>query len=125
MSDFALSRIAVAMLGVTDLARSVAFYRDTLGLSLQSEIPGEFAFFNAGSVTLALSVPHTKHTGRGAGATEVVFSVEGVREAYDSLRARGVRFTNEPRNVTGPMWGANFSDPDGHGLSLFGPERKP
>jgi len=54
-----------------------------------------------------------------------VFSVEGVREAYDALRSRGVRFIAEPRNVTGPMWSANFSDPDGHGLSLFGPERKP
>src|SRR3970282_2654388 len=119
MPDFALSRIGVVMLGVTDLARSVAFYRDTLGLPLQSEIPGEFAFFNAGSVTLALSVPHSKHTGRGAGATEVVFSVEGVREAYDALRSRGLRFTNEPRVVNGPMWSANFSDPDGDGLLLF------
>jgi hypothetical protein len=25
--------------------------------------------------------------------------------------------------VSGPMWAANFRDPDGHGLSIFGPER--
>ncbi|MGH9791454.1 MAG: VOC family protein, partial [Candidatus Acidiferrales bacterium] len=34
------------MLGVTDLPRSVAFYRDKLGLQPQGEVPGEFAFFN-------------------------------------------------------------------------------
>jgi len=53
---------------------------------------------------------------------EIVFSVEHVRAAYDALRAQGVEFTGEPRPITGPMWGANFRDPDGHILSIFGPE---
>ena len=42
----------------------------------------------------------------------------------EALAARGVEFTHEPRNVTGPLWAANFNDPDGHKLSVFGPERK-
>ncbi len=37
---------------------------------------------------------------------------------------RGLRFTHEPRNVTGTFWTANFDDLDGHHLSIFGPERK-
>jgi catechol 2,3-dioxygenase-like lactoylglutathione lyase family enzyme len=114
------------MLGVANIARSVAFYRDTLGLSLRQEIPG-FAFFDCGGVTLCLSEPLAKATGAGAGAgagaTEIVFSVEDVRGAYEALRAKGVQFTIEPRNVTGTLWSANFQDPDGHRLSVFGPER--
>jgi catechol 2,3-dioxygenase-like lactoylglutathione lyase family enzyme len=118
-----LTKIGIVMLGVASLDRSVAFYRDLLGLKLQTQFPG-FAFFEGGGVTLVLSEPLAKAVGVGPGATEVVFSVEGVRAAYDALRARGLAFTQEPRNVSGPMWAANFADPDGHRLSIFGPERK-
>lgn len=117
-----LTRIGVVMLGVKDLGRAVAFYRDTLGLPLQHENP-EFAFLQAGGVTLALSRPLARNSRDLVGATEVVFSVDDVRGAYDALRARGVAFLHEPRNVTGDLWAANFADPDGHRLSLFGPER--
>jgi catechol 2,3-dioxygenase-like lactoylglutathione lyase family enzyme len=119
-----LPQIGLVMLGVANIARSVAFYRDTLGLSLRQEIPG-FAFFDGGGVTLCLSEPLAKATSAGAGATEIVFSVEDVRGAYEALRAKGVEFTIEPRNVTGTLWSANFQDPDGHRLSVFGPEHGP
>jgi len=36
----------------------------------------------------------------------------------------GVCFTGELRNVTGARWAANCDDPDGHHLSIFGPEDK-
>jgi len=122
-TDMKLTQIGVVMLGVADLNRSVAFYRDKLGVSVKQEIPG-FAFLDGGGVTLCLSQPLARATGPAAGATEIVFSVEDVRAAYEVLRGRGVQFTNEPRNVSGPMWAANFQDPDGHRLSVFGPERK-
>ncbi len=118
-----LSQIGVIMLGVHDLARAVAFYRDTLGLSLKFESPG-FAFLDGGGVSLCLSQPLGQASQQIAGATEVVFSVDDVRGAYEALRGRGVRFTHEPRNVTGSSWAANFEDSDGHRLSIFGPERK-
>ena len=124
-SELRLQKIAVVMLGVQDLNRAVAFYRDQLGLKLQTVIPGDFAFFDAGGMMFALSVGLAKNSPQMVGATEVVFSVDGVREAYEALRARGVAFLREPRVVNPPMWAANFTDPDGHRLSIFGPERKP
>ena len=90
-----LSKIAVVMLGTKDLARAVAFYRDVLGVTVQSEIPG-FAFLDAGGMTLALSEGIARASEHIVGATEVVFSVEGVREAHAALLARGVVFLNEP-----------------------------
>jgi catechol 2,3-dioxygenase-like lactoylglutathione lyase family enzyme len=124
-ADPKLNRVAVLMLGVKDLPRAVAFYRDVLGLEPQGEVAGDFVFFNGGGVTIVLSVPHAdpKISPHIVGATEVVFGVESVTAAYEALRARGVGFTRAPRPVAGPNWGANFTDPDGHRLSLFGPEK--
>jgi catechol 2,3-dioxygenase-like lactoylglutathione lyase family enzyme len=119
--DFKLTRIGVVMLGAKDLARSVAFYRDQLGLTVQQQIPG-FAFLDGGGVTLALSEPVARASEHMVGATELVFSVDSVRPAFEALKARGVSFVNEPRLVSPPMWAANFTDPDGHRLSIFGPE---
>lgn len=118
-----IGTIGAVMLGVQDLARAVSFYRDKLALTVKEQIPG-FAFLDGGGVTLALSEPLARNSPAMVGATEVVFSVDDVRGAYEALRERGVQFTQEPRNVVGPMWAANFQDPEGHRLSVFGPERK-
>jgi catechol 2,3-dioxygenase-like lactoylglutathione lyase family enzyme len=120
--DFKLSQISIVMLGTKDLTRSIEFYRDKLGLEVRNQIPG-FAFMNAGPVTLCLTEELARAaSGPVAGATEVVFSVEHVRPAHAALKAKGITFTHEPRNVTGPFWAANFNDPDGHKLSVFGNE---
>lgn len=124
MSDqkaLALNRIGHIMLGVTNIERSTAFYRDQLGLPLLG-VHGGLAFFNAGGVTLMLSTELAKAAPNLTGATEVVFAVENVHSAYDALLARGVVFLREPRQVTPTDWAANFKDPDGHLLSVFGPK---
>jgi catechol 2,3-dioxygenase-like lactoylglutathione lyase family enzyme len=119
-TDYKLTQVSVVMLGVHDVARSLAFYRDKLGLTVQREIPG-FAFLNAGAVTLCLSEPAAKVRGQVAGAGEVVFSVEDVSAAYQALRGKGVEFTHEPRSITPTTRVANFDDPDGNHLSVYGP----
>ena len=116
-----VSRISIVMLGVRELARSVAFYRDQVGFTLQHQTPG-FAFLNAGPVTLCLSEALAKNKEHVAGATEIILAVEHVRDAFVELQALGVEFLNEPRVVTGASWAANFVDPDRHLLSVFGPE---
>ena len=118
-TDYKLTQVSVVMLGVHDVTRSLGFYRDKLGLKVQREIPG-FAFVNAGAVTLCLSEPAAKVRGQVAGAGEVVFSVEDVTAAYQTLRDKGVQFTHEPRNITPTMRVANFDDPDGNHLSIYG-----
>jgi catechol 2,3-dioxygenase-like lactoylglutathione lyase family enzyme len=114
-------QIGIVMLGVEDVAASVAFYRDRLGLGVKGQTDG-FAFLDGGPVTLCLSSPLARASTQIAGATEIVFPVESVRSAFQALQDKGVAFSNEPRNVTGPNWAANFTDLDGHKLSIFGPE---
>lgn len=118
---FKLTQIGVVMLGVEQLTRSVTFYRDKLGLALKGQNEG-FAFFDGGGVTLCLSEALARVNRGVPGAVEVVFSVDNVRGAHKALAGRGIEFTHQPRNVTGPLWAANFNDPDGHQLSVFGPE---
>ena len=119
--DYALQQIGILMVGVSDMSRSLSFYRDALGLKVNMDSP-EFVFLSGGGVTLALSVPLWKATGAKTGSTEIVFSVPSLRTAHEGLQSKGVACTQEPRPVTGPMWAANFRDPDGHLFSVFGPE---
>lgn len=119
--DFRLDKISVIMLGVADVDRSLAFYHGTLGMAVQFETPG-FSFLNGGGVTLALSQPLAQARAAAPGAVEIVFSVANVRAAHASLVERGVAFQQAPRQVTPDSWAANFVDPDGHQLSIFGPE---
>lgn len=109
------------MLGVDDMERSVAFYRDRLGFELQTQFPG-FAIFGAGPVALVLSEALPKPSAGRAGSAELVLPVEHIHNAHKDLTARGVEFTIAPRPIAGPNWAANFSDPDGHNWSIFGPE---
>ncbi len=120
MTDVKLNGVANVMLGTTNLTRSIAFYVETLGLGLQFQNEG-FAFLGGGGVTLTLSTAHTKLSDPVAGGTEIVFGVDDVTLAHAAVSARGVEFLNAPRNVTGERWAANFRDPDGHLLSIFGP----
>ena len=121
---FNLPPVSMIMLGVRDLEKSVSFYRDRLGIDVRQRIPG-FAFLDSGALTIVLSEPLAKNVSPLAGATEVIFSVNDVRASYEALKNQGVEFSQSPRSVSGPMWAANFRDPDGHLLTLFGPERKP
>jgi predicted enzyme related to lactoylglutathione lyase len=71
---------------------------------------------------LGLSRGHVNLAPHVAGATEVVFAVGNVRAAHKALSALGVTFMSEPRQATPTDWVAHFKDPDGHILSVFGPE---
>ena len=55
------------------------------------------------------------------GAMEIVVTAESVTASYRELLAAGCNFVNEPREVTPGSWAATFTDPDGHWLTLFGP----
>jgi catechol 2,3-dioxygenase-like lactoylglutathione lyase family enzyme len=123
MADFKLNRISIVMLGVRDVERSTAFYVEKLGLHSTGQVPG-FAFLDGGGVTLSLSEPLAGVSQTLVGATEVIFAVDDVRSAHRELQAKGVRFLNEPQCVDGVNWAVDFADPDGHVLSIFGPEGK-
>lgn len=123
MASSPVSAISAIMLGVRDLDKSLEFYHGKLGLKIKMREP-QLALLEAGPVMLGLSPGHVRLAPEVNGATEVVFEVKNVRAAREALISAGVTFINEPRQVTPTDWAAHFRDPDGHLLSIFGPEGK-
>jgi len=117
----AMTKITLITLGVSDLAKSVAFYRDKAGLQLQNQFES-FAFFSAGGISLMLNANLRRPDGPVVGAMEIVLAAESVTASHRQLIERGCMFINEPREVTPGSWAATFTDPDGHWLTLFGPK---
>lgn len=113
-----LEGLAFVMLGVRDVERAAAFYRDVLGLPMTTRFEA-FAFFDTGGAKLAL----TSELGSVSDSQdhECVFAVASVAKAYAAFRGR-LEFLNEPRPVNDANWAVNFRDPDGHLLSLYGPQ---
>jgi catechol 2,3-dioxygenase-like lactoylglutathione lyase family enzyme len=121
-AEFPALSVSHIMLGVASVDASLEFYRNKLGLAVEAAFPG-FAILNAGNgLKLMLAEPLAKNAEHITGATEFVFAVPDVRAAHAALKARGVAFINEPRPVNPPHWAANLRDPDGHLLSIYGPE---
>jgi methylmalonyl-CoA/ethylmalonyl-CoA epimerase len=118
---FRLSKASIVILAVTDLNRAVEFYRDRLGLKLTSTNE-DFAFLDAGGFTIALRGGRPKAEPVDLTSVEIAFEVEHVKTAHQALRAQGVEFKREPRIITGTTWATDFRDPDGHVLSIVGPE---
>jgi len=116
-----LSRITAVMLGVRDVAQAIEFYQQKLGLKVIMQEPS-LALLDCGGVMLGLSRGHVNLAPHVAGATEVVFAVDNVRGTQKALAGKGVTFMSEPRQATPTDWVAHFKDPDGHMLSIFGPE---
>jgi catechol 2,3-dioxygenase-like lactoylglutathione lyase family enzyme len=103
-----IGQVAIA---VHDLERSVAFYRDKLGLPLLFEVPGRMAFLDCGGVRLMLSLPEPDHDHPGS---ILYFRVEDIAASHSTLAERGVEFVAPPHFVadmgTHHLWLAFFRD---------------
>jgi catechol 2,3-dioxygenase-like lactoylglutathione lyase family enzyme len=118
-------RLSNVILRVADLERSLAFWRDRVGLTVAGAVES-FAFLDAGGARIALHAvqPPKDPEGGLAALTEIVLEVPDVRAAHAELSARGVSFRTEPRPATGnaerELWACDCRDPDGHIVSISG-----
>lgn len=123
-------RISVLTLGVSDLERSVAFYRDGLGLPTEGIVGQEFehgavAFFElSGGVLLALwsqaDIAHdTGIAMQPASPTSFtighnVLRREEVDEVMATARQAGADIIKVPQDTFYGGYAGYFRDPDGH-----------
>jgi lactoylglutathione lyase len=118
------------MIRVGDLERSIAFYRDVLGMQLISrkDYPdGKFtlAFLGYGKNPEHAEIELTHNWGvssyeRGTAYGHVAIGVDDIRAVCDRIRAAGGKITREP----GPMKHgttviAFLEDPDGYKIELI------
>jgi catechol 2,3-dioxygenase-like lactoylglutathione lyase family enzyme len=102
---------------VTDLERSTAWYRDTLGLEQIGH--GAWPEFQLGeNVSLYLLDPtNIGQEFRGPHTSPIALRVPDVEATRDELEAKGIRFAGETFD-TGVCHMAPFTDPDGNVLML-------
>jgi predicted enzyme related to lactoylglutathione lyase len=113
----------------TDMARSRAFYHETLGLAIVRE-DDERMIFACGSGT-ALVISRST-VGTADTQTQLIWRVPNIRAELVDLRARGVEIGQysapDPETDAegiadmGIQWAAWFTDPSGNVLALVEPK---
>ena len=125
-----IPRISVLTLGVADLERSVAFYRDGLQLQTQGIIGKEFeygavAFFELqGGLRLALWPKQSLSKDTGIAeepSSSLEFTIghnvdskEDVDQILEKARCAGATIIKVPQDTFYGGYAGYFQDPDGH-----------
>ena len=118
-------RISIVTLGVGDLPRAVAFYRDGLGLPMINDAGDGIAFFQLDGVRLAL-FPRAALAEDAAVADSGPQDFSGVTLAHNlrskaevdsffaAVSGNGARIVKPPQDVFWGGYSGYFTDPDGH-----------
>ena len=115
---------------VKDVARSVAFYTQHLGFTLDHQQLPAFASLSIGDAAILLSGPGASgsrpmpggKTQEPGGWNRVVLRVADLPSLIVELKAAGLRFRNEMEG--GPAGRqVQIEDPDGNPIELFEPAR--
>lgn len=112
-----------AIVAVSDIDRARTFYRDTLGLELESEFMGHVLTFRTGETMLHVYRSDAAGTNK---ANAVVWDVgDDIDAIVATLKAKGVAFEHYPEmerkgdiHVSDEMKTVWFKDPDGNILHL-------
>ena len=118
-SALQLGQIGQIGITVTDLDRSIAFYRDVLGLKFLFRAPN-LAFFDCAGIRLMLGLPEAN----GESFHPILyFRVADIWKAADELTHRGISFETMPALVARmekhELWLAAFRDPDRNVIELM------
>lgn len=118
-------KISLITLAVTDMPRSIAFYRDGLGFPIHNFKEGEdFAMFRLEGTWLALfpwremakevDVPAAPPSFGGVMLSHNAHSKAAVDQVYAQALAAGAVATVPPKDVSWGGYSGYFADPDGH-----------
>ena len=115
-----LNQIGQIAVPVSDIERSIRFYRDTLGMRLLFQAPPELAFFDLGGIRLMLDGPAKAQAGT---SSVIYYKVPDIRAAFEILTARGVQFDTEPHLIVKmpdhDLWMAFFRDTENNLMALM------
>lgn len=125
-----IKRIGHAVLYVSDLARSRAWYEEVLGMEAvvaPADFPGAFLSFGASDHDIALFQAGDGRRLGDQGFNHIALEIEGGLAALKVFRDR---FREKQVTITGTVdhgisYGLYFLDPDGHQLELFCERARP
>ncbi len=112
-----IGKLGLIMVVVKDMARSVAFYRDVLGLQ-QLFVQDNWSQFDAGNILVGLHPEGDEvKAGPTSGCTFGIY-VQDITLAVAEIKRRGGHFAVEPRNEPFGRW-ALLHDPDGYNIQVI------
>jgi catechol 2,3-dioxygenase-like lactoylglutathione lyase family enzyme len=118
MSPITWADHMTAALGVSDIDRSIAWYRDVLGFELIYKLDDwAWAELRSPIAEVNVGIGQTEEVEPRGGAT-LTFGVADIDAARASLEAHDVRFDGETSEVPGMVRLATFYDPDGNTFML-------
>ena len=121
MSEPLVTGLGQVAMYVSDLPRTVAFYRDQVGVRFPFEAPPSMAFFQAGGTRLLIGAAPAGQAVHPPSSLQ--FRVADIVAAHRTLVERGVTFRNAPHVVhQAPgyeLWLAEFEAPDGAAHALL------
>jgi lactoylglutathione lyase len=115
-------RVSYAIVFVSDMTRSIAFYRDVVGLTLKFDSP-EWSEFATDGATLALhraSQPNADPPGgsaSAAGRCRPGLTVRDLDAFHSRMVEHNVICTQQPKDLFGSKI-AQYLDPDGLAISV-------
>ena len=124
MADPVIGKFLATTVHVSDHVRAAKFYSETLGFEIVDKNENlKLVMYDAGGVTFGTHVPWEGDTGRGiGGVTGLIFQTPDIENAFETLRARGVRIGEEPskRDALKVIMGT-FYDPDDNEFVVWQP----
>jgi catechol 2,3-dioxygenase-like lactoylglutathione lyase family enzyme len=114
----AVERTDFVNVPVTDRARGVAFFTETLGLERNPLASDEWPELGADNVGFVLSTPEQKGGGEFKPEVSIAFRVPDVAASMERLRGAGVEVQPDEPSDSGVCHMAFFRDPDGNSLML-------
>lgn len=110
---------------VADIARTEAFYAETLGIPLVRQ-EGAEPFWLSGQLDQGLELVFFEMDGVRGNTPALVFDIAegGIDDIVAALVAKGVTIVTPVSEAPGG-WSADFLDPDGFGLGLYQSGDKP
>jgi lactoylglutathione lyase len=109
-------RVGVVILLVSNMEKSVKFYRDTLGLPIKTKSKDWTEFFNNDTV-MALHPAKKKSNIKTGSGMLVGFEVGDLEATVKKLKEKKVKFFKKPKEEPFGKH-AIVQDPDGHLISI-------
>lgn len=120
--DAPFKKVGAVILLVSEMERSVKFYRDVLNLPIKSQSDDWTEFFGSGTVIALHPAKRKTKLSTGIGVL-VGFMINNFDHTINGLKQKNVKFFKEPKEES---FGKHtiIGDPDGHLISIAQIESK-
>lgn len=113
----AFRKIGAVILLISNMERSLDFYKNTLGLPLKSSSPTWVEFFSNGTVLALHPMKNKIKQGKSKTGMLIGFMVSDIDQTCQELKKKNVKFLKEPREEKFGKH-AIILDPDGYMISI-------